>query len=290
LKRGQIASFFVAAACLFLVPVECQVLAAQGVSVTSAASVRPNTIIELRLVSKIDSRTANVGDAIDLEVSRGISQGGQIVIPKGTPVLGEVTEVKRRGFAGKGATVQIRALEICLKNGDTIPLNAARTASGGTRIGGIVLGAAAVGLIVSGVAAPLALLIPGPSSTIPPGTQFLGMIGGESAGAPTAGHTRQDRSGIKDAAASTSQPPGSAALTISTFPPAALVVIDGKTVGDAPVSARLPNGSHKLTISLGGYAPIEKEIQASGTPLKLEYVLQPSPSSALGKLLGSGGE
>jgi hypothetical protein len=68
------------------------------------------------------------------------------------------------------------------------------------------------------------------------------------------------------------------------------VVIDGKTVGDAPVSARLPNGSHKLTISLGGYAPIEKEIQASGTPLKLEYVLQPSPSSALGKLLGSGGE
>lgn len=251
-----------------------------------------NTIVELQLVSKIDSTTAHIGDPVDLELSRAIVRDGAVIIPKGTPVLGEVTAVKRRGILGRGGTVQIEALEICLKNGDTIPLQGSRGAKEGRRIGGIMLGAAAAGLIVSGIAAPLALLIPGRSSAIPAGTRFLGRVGaaegatataGRGEGTPRTKETNAERP--PDASPSSHH---STPLSISTFPANAHVVIDGKRVGDSPVSAMVAAGKHELNLSLPGYTSFQRTIQADGTPLNLEYVLDPSPTAPLGKLLGGG--
>jgi hypothetical protein len=91
-----------------------------------------NTTIPLELRSTINSRTAYSGQAIYCETIYPITVGNRIVIPVGTYVKGEVTQVVRPGRVKGKAQVGIRFNTITLPNGTTRALRATLSGFGGT--------------------------------------------------------------------------------------------------------------------------------------------------------------
>ena len=54
------------------------------------------TNLEAELQSVIDVRKSNVGDQVVLKTTKAIKQNGEVVVPKGTRLLGRITEVKQK--------------------------------------------------------------------------------------------------------------------------------------------------------------------------------------------------
>ena len=59
-------------------------------------SAAASTAIDAQLQKSIDVKNAKVGDEVVLRTTKSIKQNGETVIPKGTSLIGRVTEVQRR--------------------------------------------------------------------------------------------------------------------------------------------------------------------------------------------------
>jgi hypothetical protein len=91
-----------------------------------------NTTIPLELKSTINSRTAYPGESIYCVTIFPITVGNRIVIPVGTYVKGEVTQVVRPGRVKGKAQVGIKFNTITLPSGTTRALRATLSGFGGT--------------------------------------------------------------------------------------------------------------------------------------------------------------
>ncbi|MEO7674292.1 MAG: hypothetical protein ABIU09_09485 [Pyrinomonadaceae bacterium] len=65
----------------------------QGGQVFSSAA---NAAVEAQLQKSIDVKKAKVGDEVILKTTRSIKENGETIIPKGTNLIGRVTEVQQR--------------------------------------------------------------------------------------------------------------------------------------------------------------------------------------------------
>lgn len=85
--------------------------------------VESGTNLEARLLSTLDVKKTEVGDEVVLKLTKSVEQNGEVVVPKGTKLIGRVTEVQQRT---KGeATSKISLVFEELQNKDlTAPLNA----------------------------------------------------------------------------------------------------------------------------------------------------------------------
>jgi hypothetical protein len=90
-----------------------------------------NTAIPLELRNRLTSRTAYVGEAIYCDTIYPIIVNNRIILPVGTYVKGEVTQVKRPGRVKGKAELGLRFVEITLPNGVTKPLRATVSGFGG---------------------------------------------------------------------------------------------------------------------------------------------------------------
>lgn len=54
------------------------------------------TNLQAELQSMIDVRKSNVGDQVVLKTTQAIKQNGEVIVPKGTKLIGRITEVKRK--------------------------------------------------------------------------------------------------------------------------------------------------------------------------------------------------
>jgi hypothetical protein len=72
----------------------------------------------------------------------------------------------------------------------------------------------------------------------------------------------------------------SGVVEVRTIPPGAIISADGAPIADkTPTSLRLTAGRHTLTISLAGYAPVQRDIEVpatDSTPVKV-YLTLPRP-------------
>jgi len=75
------------------------------------------TPLMLRTRTLISTKDNKPGDRIYLEVAESISFRGQVVIPIGAPVLGEVSMVQRNGHVGKKGKIEIRLIQAETPNG-----------------------------------------------------------------------------------------------------------------------------------------------------------------------------
>jgi hypothetical protein len=98
----------------------------------SQVVVPAETTIPLELRNAINSRTAYAGEAIYCSTIYPITVGNRIVLPVGTYVKGEVTQVMRPGRVKGKAQLGIRFNSITLPNGTTHPLRATLSGFGGT--------------------------------------------------------------------------------------------------------------------------------------------------------------
>ncbi len=125
--------------CLLLVPPKSHSQDAvspakqQPDSAGSKVVVPAQTTIPLTLKNAISSRTAQVGQAIYCETIFPITLGNRIVIPVGSSVKGEVTQVIRPGRVKGRAQLGLRFDTLILPNGTTRSLRA--TLSGFTGSG-----------------------------------------------------------------------------------------------------------------------------------------------------------
>lgn len=58
--------------------------------------VRSGTVLDAKLLSSLNTKNAEVGDEVVLKVTKSIKQDGEVLVPKGTKLIGRVTDVKRR--------------------------------------------------------------------------------------------------------------------------------------------------------------------------------------------------
>ncbi|QDK32495.1 hypothetical protein [Sphingomonas sp. IC081] len=108
-----------------------------------------------------------VGQRIQMEVAANIERNGMVVIPAGTPAIGEITEVRNKGMWGKSGYIGARVVSIRL--GDrNIRVTGTFDDKGVTGTGGVV---AAIAFV------PIAgFLTTGTSAFIAPGSPVKGFL------------------------------------------------------------------------------------------------------------------
>jgi hypothetical protein len=124
--------------------------------------------VPLVFSSDVTSRTADVGDKISLALADDIKVGNVILVKKGTPVVGTVTEAdKARSFGRPGEVFfQVDYLQI---DGTTVKLNGSAALEGRDKVG-TAIGLAAIPPGIGG------FLTRGDEAEIASGTPFLATV------------------------------------------------------------------------------------------------------------------
>ena len=128
------------------------------------AVLRSGTEVPVRLLEELTTKGKNlrVGNRFRLETSEPVVVNGVIVVPAGTPAVGEVTDIRNKGMWGKSGKLNGRILYMTV-NGRQIRLSGQFDDKG--RAGGV--GAAAVSAVVF---LPAGFFMTGTSAKVPAGT------------------------------------------------------------------------------------------------------------------------
>lgn len=134
-----------------------------------AAVLRAGTSVPLKMAEGLttNGKKLKVGQRFQLEVAEPVQVNGVTVIPAGSPVTGEVTEVRNKGMWGKSGRINARVLYV-RANGRQIRMTGQLDDKGTTGTVGVV-GAIAV-LPVAG------FFMTGTSANIPLGAPVTGFI------------------------------------------------------------------------------------------------------------------
>ena len=136
---------------------------------TGMAVLRTGTEVPLRTSEELTTKgkKLKVGQRIRLETAEAVLVNGVVVIPAGSPAMGEITEVRNKGMWGKSGKLNARVLYVTV-NGRQIRLSGAFDDKGTTGTAGVV--GAAVLIPVAG------FFLTGTSATVPMGTPVKGFV------------------------------------------------------------------------------------------------------------------
>lgn len=147
-------------------------VAAQQVvmSTPTATVLRTGTPVVLRILETVSTKdkVAKVNDRVRMEVAEAVTMNGTVVIPSGSPAVGELTDVRYKGMWGKSGRLVGRALTVNA-NGRTIRLSGTFDTKGGSGTGGAVAVSALVFL-------PAGFFMTGKSAEFPAGATVRGFI------------------------------------------------------------------------------------------------------------------
>ena len=138
--------------------------------VTNNAVLRVGTEVPLRLLEELTTggKKLRVGQQFRMETSAPVLVQGVVVIPAGSPAVGEITDVRNKGMWGKSGHLAARVLYVTV-NGRQIRM------SGGFDDKGVAggVGAVAVSAIVF---LPAGFFMTGTSAKVPVGAAIKGFI------------------------------------------------------------------------------------------------------------------
>ena len=133
---------------------------------TAPANVLPRgTNVRLRSMAELHSQRNRTGDRFDLEVAEDVMLNGVVIIPRGSPGVGEVTRVRHKGMWGRSGRLETRLLSV-RANGANIPITGSVAERGETGTAGVV-----ASILVIPVAG---FFVTGTSAILPAGTGFSG--------------------------------------------------------------------------------------------------------------------
>ena len=125
------------------------------------------TLVQLSTVDPLDSRSVRQGQRFALRVSEDVTVGSTVVIPRGTPAVGEVEAVSGKGMVGKAGRLLLQPLFIELA-GQRVNLVGANDKRGKDSTTGVAIGS----LLISG----LGIFITGKSASVPAGSLLPGRL------------------------------------------------------------------------------------------------------------------
>ena len=89
----------------------------------SSASLSSGTAMNASLSQPVDAKKNKPGDQVTAKTTEATKSEGRVVIPRGTKLIGHVTECKQRSKEEKESAVGIVFDRAILKSGEEIPLN-----------------------------------------------------------------------------------------------------------------------------------------------------------------------
>ena len=111
-------------------------------------------MITIRLADAVGSKISQPGQTFGGTLARAVEVGGEVVIPAGARVQGEVVDAKALGHFAGGALLQLKLNSIRV-NGEQMPVETAtlsQTIKGkGKRTGVLVGGGAGLGAVIGGL-------------------------------------------------------------------------------------------------------------------------------------------
>lgn len=113
-------------------------------------TVPAGTAVSVRLLDTASSHESAVGQAVTAEVVSDVTVGGEVAIPAGSTVIGQVSQARRPGIGGQ-ALVAVDFVSVELPSGDTVPLSARVSAVGKSERGkdvATIVGGTAAGAIL----------------------------------------------------------------------------------------------------------------------------------------------
>jgi hypothetical protein len=137
-RRGIV--MFLGAICGLGAMAHSQSSAASASAQTESIGARlpSGTTISVELKDPLDSKKVKPGDPVKLKTTEAYKSNDQIVLPKGTQLLGHVTRATVKEKGQNGSSLGIAWDKAILKNGEEMPLNATiqAMASGDLGVGG----------------------------------------------------------------------------------------------------------------------------------------------------------
>src|SRR5258707_10759250 len=104
-------------------------------------SLASGTAFNATLSSPIDSKKCKPGDAVSAHTTEAVKSEGKTVIPKGTKLVGHVTQASARAKGESESSLGIVFDRAILKNGQEIPLSAGIQAIAAAQSGASAAGA-----------------------------------------------------------------------------------------------------------------------------------------------------
>ena len=228
----------------------------------SSASLSNGTAMNATLSQPVDAKKNKPGDQVTARTTEATKSEDQVVIPKGSKLIGHVTECKQRSKEEKESALGIVFDKAILKNGEEIPLNvtiralaaaqsAAATSAGGDDLsaGGGAMGSArasgggALGGVRSTAGAATGAV-----------TNTAANAGGVASGAVNstvnaAGATRGAVGGLNTAGQLTSNSQGVFGLEGLNLNAAASNSTQGSLITSTSKNVHLDSGTHLLLVS-----------------------------------------
>lgn len=123
--------------------------------VPTTITVPAGKVLTVRLADEVGSKISQPGQTFGGSLARAVEVEGQVVIPAGTRVQGEVVDAKAMGHFAGGALLELK-LDSIHVNGEQLPVETAtvtQTMKGkGKRTGVLVGGGAGLGAVIGGIA------------------------------------------------------------------------------------------------------------------------------------------
>src|SRR5260370_27881742 len=89
----------------------------------SSAALSNGTAMNAALSQPVDAKKNKPGDPVTAKTTEATKSEGKVVIPRGSTLVGHVTECKQRGKEEKESALGMVFDKAILKNGEEIPLN-----------------------------------------------------------------------------------------------------------------------------------------------------------------------
>lgn len=125
------------------------------------------TLVRLKTLDPLDSRTVSQGQRFRLEVVDDVSVGSIVVIPRGAAAVGEVEAVSGKGMVGQAGRLTLSPLFVEIA-GTRVNLIGTSSEKGKDSTGGV----AAASILTSG----LLLMVTGKSASIASGSPIAGQV------------------------------------------------------------------------------------------------------------------
>ena len=123
--------------------------------VPTTITVPAGRVLTVRLADEVGSKISQPGQTFGGSLARAVEVEGQVVIPAGTRVQGEVVDAKAMGHFAGGALLELK-LDSIHVNGEQLPVETATvtetTKGKGKRTGVLIGGGAGVGAAIGAIA------------------------------------------------------------------------------------------------------------------------------------------
>jgi hypothetical protein len=160
-------------------PVAAPTKPTKPTTLPGALVLQDGTPIKLRTAENLSSHDAVKGNDVNFEVVEDVYVGDVLVIKKGSPAIGTITEAQRKKTMGRQGKLDITIDYARLINGEKAMLRGVQQGNGGGHTGAMVTGMVVTSLVFW-PAAPFFLFMHGKDFNIPKGTPTTVFVAGDT--------------------------------------------------------------------------------------------------------------